>query len=50
LHSESGKPKIQELSIAIKIRGIKNDVIMDMGFICMGGYDKSMAAFGEAQG
>ncbi len=40
--------KISEFSVTVKIRGIIYDVIMNMGFIYMSSYYKSMSPFSPA--
>ncbi len=50
LQSECDIPGVFELAVTSEARGIKDDVVMDMSPIGMGGYDKSMIPFGEAHG
>lgn len=50
LQSNSGEEKVLELSAAVQCGGIENDVVMDVGSVCMSGYRKGMISLGEAHG
>ena len=46
----NGKEKVIELPAAVQRSGIENDVVMDVGSVCMSGYCKGMIPFGKAHG
>ena len=47
LKSKAGVMEVTKFTLAVQRSGIENDMIMDVGTVCVSCYQKSVFSFGE---